>query len=71
MIPEKEKAIRRRLAAQKVAHFPVLEYALEILACDGPDLRREAEELHVLLEKLSQRMVHEEPSRSTPGKTPA
>ena len=67
MLSEMEKAIRRRLAAQKVAHFPVVEYCLEVLSCDGPDLGREALELHEALEKLSQRMVNEEPRRTTPG----
>ena len=62
MISEKEKAIRRRLAAQKLSHFPVVEYALEILAHGGPDLRIEAERAHQLLIELSQKMLpnHEE-----------
>ena len=71
MISEKEKAIRRRLAAQKLEHFPVIEYALDVLANGGPDLRCEAEELHSSLKTLSKRMIDDlPPCSTTPGEAP-
>lgn len=53
---ENERALRRKHAADKVEHFPIVEHALDLFAHDGPDMRAEAEALRALLADFAERM---------------
>ncbi len=51
-----ERRLRRTHAADKVAGFPIVEHALDLLANGGPDMRAEAEALAALLSDFAERM---------------
>lgn len=51
-----EFALRRKLAADKVAALPIVEHALDLYAHGGPDMRGEAEALEALLADFAERM---------------
>lgn len=53
---ERERALRRTGAADKVASFPIIEHALDLYAHGGPDMRAESEALAALLADFAERM---------------
>lgn len=61
MIPPEEAKIRRRLTAEKLAHFPVYEHCLDVLSNGGPDLRAEALVIHGALRALAEQIISDLP----------
>lgn len=51
-----ERALRRKYAADKVAQFPIVEYAMDLHAYGGTDMRGEAQALAALMADFAERM---------------
>ena len=51
-----EFELRRKIAADRVSHLPIVEHALDLYAHGGPDMRDEAKALEALILDFSERM---------------
>jgi hypothetical protein len=56
LVPTSEATHRRLMTSVKVGAFPIVEYALDVKSCGGPDLVERAEAIEALLQALAQEM---------------
>jgi hypothetical protein len=56
LVPTEEALRRRMVTSVKVGAFPIVEYALDVKSCGGPDLVEKAEAVEAMLQELAQEM---------------